>query len=229
MTPKRILLVEDEPGLVVALRHRLESEGYSVESAGDGPSGAALALSGHFDLIILDVMLPGKDGFEVCVELRSRGVQTPVIMLTARGHVTDRVVGLKLGADDYVVKPFEMMELLARVQAQLRRAGVARAPVLGKYRFGAVEVDFDTGQVTRAGHPLDLSARELLMLQHLIQHRGTVVTRDELLNQVWGYDEMPTTRTVDVHVAWLRQKIEPEPHRPRFVITVHGVGYKFVG
>ena len=225
---KRILLIEDEPGLVLTLTDRLAREGYGVESSTDGESGLERAAGEAFDLVILDVMLPRLGGFDVLKELRRRNVETPVIMLTARGQVVDRVVGLKLGADDYVTKPFEMVELLARVEAKLRRAPVTPHPSEG-YQFGGVRVDFRRAEVTREGQPLELSAREFQLLKYFIEHRGATLTREELLNEVWGYNAMPSTRTVDVHVAWLRQKIEPNPRHPQFVITVHGMGYKFAG
>ncbi len=232
---RRILLVEDEPSLVLTLSDRLVSEGYEVETAGDGEEGLSKALEGSFDLILLDVMLPGIDGFEVCRELRARSVQIPIVMLTARGQVVDRVVGLKLGADDYVTKPFEMIELLARMEALFRRA---RAPVTlaagagaaaGTHVFGDVRVDFRSGEVFRGGAPVALSAMELKLLTYFIQNRGALVTRDELLDKVWGYDAMPTTRTVDVHVAALRQKLEENPSRPQHILTVHRRGYRFAG
>ncbi|HJR61768.1 MAG TPA: response regulator transcription factor [Vicinamibacterales bacterium] len=225
---KRILLVEDEPGLVLTLRDRLTREGYAVDTANDGPSGLERAAGEAFDLVLLDVMLPRLGGFDVLKDLRKRNVETPVIMLTARGQVVDKVVGLKLGADDYVTKPFEMVELLARIEAKLRRAPVTPHPTEG-YQFGAVRVDFRRAEVTRDGAPLELSAREFQLLKYFIEHRGATLTREELLNEVWGYNAMPSTRTVDVHVAWLRQKIEPNPRHPQFVLTVHGMGYKFAG
>ena len=225
---KRILLVEDEPGLVLTLTDRLAREGYAVESSTDGESGLERAAGEAFDLVLLDVMLPRLGGFDVLKELRRRNVETPVIMLTARGQVVDRVVGLKLGADDYVTKPFEMVELLARVEAKLRRAPVTPHPSEG-YQFGSVRVDFRRAEVVRDGQTLELSAREFQLLKYFIEHRGATLTREELLNEVWGYNAMPSTRTVDVHVAWLRQKIEPNPRHPQFVITVHGMGYKFAG
>ena len=225
---KRILLVEDEPGLVLTLTDRLTREGYAVESSTDGESGLERAAKEAFDLVLLDVMLPRLGGFDVLKELRRRNVETPVIMLTARGQVVDRVVGLKLGADDYVTKPFEMVELLARIEAKLRRAPQTPHPAEG-YQFGVVRVDFRRAEVTREGQPLELSAREFQLLKYFIEHRGATLTREELLNEVWGYNAMPSTRTVDVHVAWLRQKIEPNPRHPQFVITVHGMGYKFAG
>jgi two-component system alkaline phosphatase synthesis response regulator PhoP len=225
----RILLVEDEPSLVLTLTDRLVSEGYRVETAGDGNVALALAEEIPFDLLVLDVMLPGKNGFDVCRDLRQRGVSVPVLMLTARTQVVDRVVGLKLGADDYLTKPFEMIELLARVEALLRRARTPIAPATGTYAFGPIVVDFRRAEVTRDGMPLSLSALELKLLRHLIENRGLVVSRDELLDRVWGYGASAHTRTVDVHVASLRQKIEAQPSRPQYIITVHRLGYKFVG
>jgi two-component system alkaline phosphatase synthesis response regulator PhoP len=183
--------------------------------------------------ILLDVMLPGGNGMEVCRTLRQRGIQTPILMLTARGQVVDRVVGLKLGADDYLVKPFEMAELLARIEALLRRSatttGAATAITGDAFRFGDVTIDFRRAEVTKGGAPIELSAREFKLLRYFIEHRGAALSRDELLNEVWGYNAMPSTRTVDVHVAWLRQKIEDNARHPQFILTVHGLGYKFVG
>ena len=225
---KRLLLVEDEPGLVLTLTDRLTREGYAVDSSADGESGLERASSEGFDLILLDVMLPRLGGFDVLRELRKRNIETPVIMLTARGQVVDKVVGLKLGADDYVTKPFEMVELLARIEAKLRRAPSVPHPAEG-HQFGEVRIDFRRAEVTKSGVPLDLSAREFQLLRYFIEHRGATLTREELLNEVWGYNSMPSTRTVDVHVAWLRQKIEPNPRHPQFILTVHGMGYKFAG
>ena len=226
---KRVLLVEDEPGLVITLTDRLRSEGYTVVSATDGPSGLATATSQKFDVILLDVMLPGASGFDVCRGLRQRGVQTPIIILTARGQIIDKVLGLRIGADDYLTKPFDMLELVARIEVQTRRAVAGTGTNAVEYRFGEVTVNFRKAEVVRAGQPLDLSAREFLLLKYFIEHREATLTRDELLNEVWGYRSMPSTRTVDVHVAWLRQKIEPNPRHPQYVLTVHGLGYKFVG
>ena len=229
----RLLLVEDEPGLVMTLTDRLIAEGHDVETATDAPSGLELASTGSFDAILLDVMLPGGNGMDICRTLRQRGLQTPILMLTAKGQVVDRVVGLKLGADDYLVKPFEMAELLARVEALLRRAASAATPASAPagetYRFGDVNVDFRKAEVTKGGQPLELSAREFKLLRYFVEHRGAALTRDELLNEVWGYNAMPSTRTVDVHVAWLRQKLEDNARHPQFILTVHGLGYKFVG
>jgi two-component system alkaline phosphatase synthesis response regulator PhoP len=225
---KRILLVEDEPGLVLTLRDRLTRDGYAVETSSDGESGLERAAGETFDLVLLDVMLPRVNGLDVLRELRKRRIDTPVIMLTAKGQVLDKVAGLKLGADDYLTKPFEMVELLARIEAKLRRATAAVHPADG-YQFGDVRVDFRRAEATRNGAPVDLSAREFQLLKYFIEHRGATVTRDALLNDVWGYNAMPSTRTVDVHVAWLRQKIEPNPRHPQYIVTVHGMGYKFAG
>ena len=225
----RVLLVEDEPGLVLTLTDRLAKEGYAVAAAVDGEEGLKQATTESFDLVILDVMLPGKSGFDVCRDLRQKGFQKPILMLTARGQVTDKVVGLKLGADDYLTKPFDMMELLARIEALLRRSPTGEVAPLGAYRFGNVEVDFRRAEVSRDGTPVELSALELKLLRYFIQHRGATVSRDELLNEVWGYDSMPHSRTVDVHVSWLRQKIETNPSHPEFIVTIHRLGYKFVG
>jgi two-component system alkaline phosphatase synthesis response regulator PhoP len=226
--PSRVLLVEDEPGLVMTLTDRLVAEGYDVESATDGERGLARATAEPFDLIVLDGMLPGRDGFDVCRTVRQRGVQTPILMLTARGQVVDKVVGLKLGADDYLVKPFEMAELLARLEALLRRAP-RQINASETYQFGDIHVDFRKAEVTRAGAPVELSAREFKLLCYFIEHHGATLSRDELLNEVWGYNAMPSTRTVDVHIAWLRQKLESHPRRPRYIHTIHGLGYKFTG
>lgn len=224
---RRVLIVEDEPGLVLTLTDRLKSEGYEVGSAADGPAGLERATREPWDVILLDVMLPGASGFDVCRDLRQRGITTPVIMLTARGQVVDKVLGLKLGADDYLTKPFDMLELTARIEVQLRRA--AGPGGQSTARFGNVIVDFRKATVTRDGEVIDLSAREFLLLKYFLEHREAALTRDELLNEVWGYHSTPTTRTVDVHVAWLRQKIEPNPRHPQYILTVHGLGYKFVG
>jgi two-component system alkaline phosphatase synthesis response regulator PhoP len=227
---KRILLVEDEPGLVMTLTDRLTSEGFAVETARDGDTGLARGSSEEFDLMILDIMLPRRNGLDLCRDLRQRGISTPILMLTARGQVVDNVVGLKLGADDYVTKPFEMMELLARIEALMRRASSSSVSLpADSYQFGPIRVDFRAAEVTRDGKAVDLSAREFQLLRYLIEHRGSTLSRNQLLNEVWGYHAMPSTRTVDVHVAWLRQKIESNPRKPQLILTIHGLGYKFVG
>jgi two-component system alkaline phosphatase synthesis response regulator PhoP len=213
----------------LTLSDRLISEGYAVDAAGDGEAGLARAASGGYDLIVLDVMLPRMSGFDVCREVRQRGVTTPILMLTARGQVVDKVVGLKLGADDYLTKPFETIELMARLEALLRRRSSSPQAGGDAYRFGGIVVDFRRMEVTREGQPIDLSAREFKLLRHFIAHRGSTLSRDALLTDVWGYDEMPMTRTVDVHVAGLRQKIEANPKSPEYILTIHGLGYKFAG
>jgi len=226
---KKILIVEDEPGLVLTLSDRLRVEGYEVETAEDGEAGFQRALDGSYDLIILDIMLPSKSGLDVCRDLRQHNNTTPILMLTARGEVVDRVVGLKLGADDYLVKPFEMLELLARIEALLRRTPGEVAVGSDSYQFEDVRIDFRRAEVTRGGAVVELSAREYHLLQYLINHRDTVISREELLEQVWGYQATPLTRTVDVHIAWLRQKLETNPRHPLYILTVHGLGYKFIG
>lgn len=225
----KILLIEDEEGLIITLTDRLVSEGFAVTSATDGKTGLELAISEAFDLILLDVMLPKKNGYDVCRDLRQKGINTPILMLTAKGETIDKVLGLKLGADDYLTKPFEVMELLARIEALLRRS-----PQPGNghsseaFHFGTVVIDFKRAEVTKSDTTVDLSAMEFKLLQFLIENRGLVHSRDHLLDAVWGYDAMPTTRTVDVHIAWLRQKLEENPRHPHFIQTVHGLGYKFV-
>lgn len=225
----KILLVEDEQGLILTLTDRLQSEGFEIKTASDGESGLSLALNETFNLIILDVMLPKKNGFDVCRDLRQKNVETPILMLTAKGETFDKVLGLKLGADDYLTKPFEVMELLARIEALLRRSANTHQNLVGTFKFGAVAVDFRRAEVLRENKSVELSALEFKLLQYLIEHRGEVLKRDELLDEVWGYDAMPSTRTVDVHVAWLRQKLEENPKYPQFIQTIHGLGYKFTG
>lgn len=223
----RILLVEDEPGLVMTLTDLLGAEGYDVESATDGPAGLSKALKGKFDLIVLDVMLPGKSGLEVCRELRQQGNDVAVLMLTAKTQLYDRVVGLKLGADDYLTKPFEPPELLARIEALLRRIKHDKLSPVTRFQFGNVDVDFERSEVHKDGVELNLAAKELELLRYLIDRRGNVVSRDELLEAVWEYQPGVSSRTIDVHVAWLRQKLEDNPQTPRHIHTVRGVGYRF--
>lgn len=223
----KVLLVEDEEGLIITLTDRLQSEGFEVKCATDGELGLSYALSDSFDLIILDVMLPKKNGLDVCRDLRQKNITTPIWMLTAKGETIDKVLGLKLGADDYLTKPFEMMELFARIEALLRRSPNTNQNSTEKFRFGAVSVDFRRAKVERENESIELSALEFKLLQYLIEHRGEVLKRDELLDEVWGYDAMHFTRTVDVHIAWLRQKLEENPRYPQFIQTVHGLGYKF--
>jgi two-component system alkaline phosphatase synthesis response regulator PhoP len=221
------LLVEDEPGLVMTLTDLLSAEGYDVDSATDGPSGLAKALNGHYDLLILDVMLPGKNGFEVCRELRQQGKDAAILMLTAKSQVVDRVVGLKLGADDYLTKPFDPSELMARVEALLRRVRKENLAPVVHFQFGNVEIDFEKGDVRKNGKPVNLAGKELQLLRYLIDRRGKVVSREELLESVWEYQAGVSSRTVDVHIAWLRQKLEDYPQNPRHIQTMRGVGYRF--
>lgn len=223
----RILLVEDEPGLVLTLSDLLAAEGYEVESAVDGPSGLSRAMSDGFDLIVLDIMLPGKNGLEVCRELRQAGKDVAIIMLTAKSQLVDRVVGLKLGADDYLTKPFEPPELLARVEALLRRVKKDNLIRSARFHFGTVDVDFLKGEVRKNGRTISLAGKELELLHYLVDHRGRVVSRDELMESVWEYQAGVSSRTIDVHVAWLRQKLEDTPQNPVHIHTVRGVGYRF--
>ncbi len=223
----RILLIEDEPGLVLTLSDLLSAEGYEIESAMDGPSGQARAEKEIFDLIVLDVMLPGKSGFDVCRELRQQGRDVAILMLTAKTQLVDRVVGLKLGADDYLVKPFQPQELLARIEALLRRVRRNDLRRVLRFQFGNVDADFENGIVRKHGTALSLAGKELRLLRYLIEHRGSVVSRDELLENVWEYQSGVTSRTIDVHVAWLRQKLEDIPQSPAHIHTVRGIGYRF--
>jgi len=221
-----ILLVEDEEALRMTLGDRLRSEGYAVEYAFDGDEGLSKATRLPFDLIILDVMLPRKSGFDVCRDIRQAGLITPVLMLTARGQTLDKVLGLKLGADDYLTKPFEMIELTARIEALLRRAPPRAADHQQVYHVGPLQVDVRGTTVTREGKPVRLSAREFQLLRYLVEHQGATLSRDMILKDVWGYSEDTFTRTVDVHVASLRQKLEKDPKQPELILTIQGLGYK---
>jgi DNA-binding response OmpR family regulator len=224
----KILIVEDEPNMVAGLRDNFEFEGYQVLTAPDGVAGLERALSESPDIVILDVMMPRMSGLDVCKQLKARKPSMPIIMLTARGQEVDKVVGLELGADDYVTKPFSIRELLARVKAVLRRAGTI--PKQGdRFAFGEVEVNLRNCQVSRKGKALEFSSKEFELLKYFLNHPGETLSRDRLLEDVWGYDRFPTTRTVDAHIVRLRQKVEPKPEDPRFILTVHGTGYKFVG
>jgi two-component system alkaline phosphatase synthesis response regulator PhoP len=225
---KRILVIEDEPQMLLGLRDNLELEGYEVQTAADGEEGLAKAAAFSPDLVILDVMLPRKNGFDVCRELRARSNSTPVVMLTARSAESDKVLGLELGADDYVTKPFSITELLARVRAVLRRTASQKPPT-DSVRIGEIDVDFKLHQARRGRARIEFTAREFELLRYFVQHTGQVVTREQILNEVWGYEEFPTTRTIDNFVAKLRQKIERSPHAPEHILTIHGSGYKFVG
>src|SRR5437763_7292483 len=226
----KILLIEDDPGITMALTDLLIAEDYRVETDADGLTGLARAREGNFDVIILDVMLPGKNGFDVCRDLRQRSITTPILMLTARGQVIDKVLGLKLGADDYLTKPFEPLELLARLEALLRRrqTSLSSEKLADTFRFGSVHVDFRSTEVQCKGEPVDLSAREFQLLRYFIEQRGATLTREQLLREVWGYEAGILTRTVDVHVSLLRQKLEDDAKNPRHFLTMRGHGYKFV-
>jgi DNA-binding response OmpR family regulator len=215
---RRILFIEDELAFAVGVVDRLEAEGYSVELVRHGTEGFERARGGGFDLIVLDGMLPGMSGFDVCRDLRKQSIQTPILMLTARGELTDRVVGLKLGADDYLVKPFAVAELLARIEALLRRTAPAPA--------GDIQIDVDRGEARCQGKLLSLSRAEFRLLGYLLEHRGRVISREELLEKVWSMQGDTLSRTIDVHVASLRKKIEPDARYPRYLITVKGFGYK---
>ena len=223
----RILIIEDEPAMVAGLRDNFEYQGYDVISADDGVSGLERVFADDPDLVVLDVMMPRMSGLEVCKQVKARRPSVPIIMLTARGQEIDKVVGLELGADDYVTKPFSIRELMARVKAVLRRVSLqATAPAV--YRFGDVEVNIRANEVRRAGKPVELSTKEFALLAYFIAHPAETLSRDRLLDAVWGYENYPNTRTVDTHIVHLRQKLEPNPEEPRFVVTVHGSGYKFV-
>jgi two-component system, OmpR family, alkaline phosphatase synthesis response regulator PhoP len=228
-TGKRILIVEDADDLATVLRDRFRREGHSVEMLRDGESALSAAQQASYDLVLLDVMLPGMSGFEVCRELRNRSHATPILMLTARSETVDKIVGLRLGADDYVTKPFDMGELVARVEALLRRTSHSSSVSDGRFTFGDIEVDLPGAEVRRAGVRLDLTAREFQLLRHLVENQGVVQSRGVLLKAVWNYDAGLSTRTLDVHIAWLRQKLEAEPSRPKHIVTVRGLGYKFTG
>jgi two-component system, OmpR family, alkaline phosphatase synthesis response regulator PhoP len=225
----KILIVEDEAALVVALKDRLRNEGYEVSAAKDGLSGFERATSEQFDLIILDLMLPGQSGLTVCQKLRQFGSNTPILMLTARRQTMDKVVGLRTGADDYLTKPFQMAELLARVDSLLRRAAQTTGTTGTHHQFGSVHIDMRRAEVLREGQPVPLSAKEFQLLRYFVEHRGATLSREELLREVWGYGVVPSTRTVDVHVAGLRQKLESDPKNPQWILTAVRLGYKFAG
>jgi two-component system alkaline phosphatase synthesis response regulator PhoP len=222
---EKILVVEDDEVIRMALADRLQSEGYKVDFANDGEDGLRKATQERFDLVLLDIMLPRKNGFDVCRDIRMAGVVVPILMLTARGQTIDKVLGLKIGADDYLTKPFDAMELLARIEALLRRARSASTG--GLHEFGVLRVDLRGTSVKRDGKIVPLSAREFQLLRYFVEHRGVTLSRDLLLKEVWSYSTEAFTRTVDVHVASLRQKIEENPKRPALIQTVPGFGYKF--
>ena len=223
-----ILIIEDEPNMIAGLRDNFEYEGYKVLSAGNGVEGLERALTDSPDLVLLDVMMPRMSGLEVCKQLKAKRPDVPIIMLTARGQELDKVVGLELGADDYVTKPFSIRELLARVKAVLRRSQ-AVAKQISACAFGDVEVDLRRCRVMRRGLAVELSSTEFELLKYFIAHPGEVIARERLLKDVWGYGAAPSTRTVDTHIVHLRQKLESDPEQPQFFLTVHGIGYRFVG
>ena len=225
----RILVVEDEPGIAFGLEDDLKIEGYEVEVAGDGITALRRARESVFDLIVLDVMLPGKDGFDVCRELRRGGSRTPILMLTARTHEAEKVLGLELGADDYMTKPFGARELRARIKALLRRAGGDGQDQPNTYVFGDVEVDFRRGEMRRGGQAVELTPIEFKLLGVFVRARGRVFSRDQLMDAAWGPGTFASARVVDNHIANLRKKIEPDPAEPRFLHSVRGLGYRFDG
>jgi|SRR5512146_1741210 DNA-binding response OmpR family regulator len=224
----KILIIEDEPSMVAGLRDNFEFEGYEVAAAYDGAEGLERALKEQPDLILLDVMMPKMSGLDVCKQLKIKRPGIPIIMLTARGQEVDKVVGLELGADDYVTKPFSIRELIARTKAVLRRVSKFNGSA-DRFGFSDVAVDMKACRVTRRGKPVEVSAKEFDLLKYFISHSGETLSRERLLTDVWGYEHFPTTRTVDAHIVRLRQKLEPNPEQPHFFLTVHGVGYKFVG
>ncbi len=228
MAAAKILIVEDEPNMVAGLRDNFEFEGFEVLTALDGVQGLERALKESPDLVVLDVMMPRMSGLDVCKQLKAKRPSIPIIMLTARGQEVDKVVGLELGADDYVTKPFSIRELLARVKAVLRRSQTLPRDQ-DRYTFGDVEVNLRSYRVLRGGNAVEFSSKEFELLKHFLCHSGETLSRDRLLEEVWGYDKFPTTRTVDAHIVRLRQKLEPVPDQPQFFLTVHGVGYRFVG
>jgi len=224
----KIMIVEDQADLANGLEINFRKEGYAVVKTGTGEQALKLALQELPDLIILDIMLPGISGLDVCRELRSKSIEIPIIMLTAKSDEIDRVVGLELGADDYITKPFGLYELQARVRARLRKMPVAR-DTLKKYRFGNVELDFEKSSAKIKNKSIDLTQREFQMMRLLIRSRGEVISRERLLDEVWGYENYPTTRTVDTHIMKLRKKIEEDPANPRWIVSVYGGGYRFTG
>jgi DNA-binding response OmpR family regulator len=224
MSEPRILIIEDEPDLLRGLALNLKAEGYCVLTASRGDAGIEQALRDRPELVLLDIMLPGMNGLDVCRELRRKGFEAPIIMLTAKAEEVDRVVGLEIGADDYVTKPFGIRELLARIRARLRR----HVPAAVGLRIGSVEIDLDKHEATRGGERIELTGKEFDVLRLLAQNRGEIVTRDRLLDEVWGYETYPTTRTVDNHILRLRQKLEEDPSNPRYILSIYGEGYKLV-
>ena len=224
----RVLIVEDDPAILRGIADNMKFEGYEVFTAPDGEAGSRLQRAHKPELIILDLMMPRLGGLELCRRLRGEGVQTPILMLTAKSEEADRIAGLDMGADDYVTKPFSVKELMARVRALLRRVKPEQN-LPGELRFGDVEIDFLRYEAHRKGKPVEMARKEFAVLRFLASRAGEAVTRDELLNEVWGYDVFPVSRTVDNHLALLRSKLEADPAAPKYLLTVHGVGYRFAG
>jgi DNA-binding response OmpR family regulator len=222
-----ILIIEDESAIVLGLEDALEAAGFETLTARNGELGLKLALAEHMDLIILDIMLPDRSGWDICRDIRQAGMATPILFLTARSHTTDKVLGLRLGGDDYLTKPFKAVELVARIEALLRRVPIRSGH--GVHQFGSIHVDVRRAEVTRDGKPVYLSAREFQLLRYLIERSGASIPREELLSAVWGYASSTLTRTIDMHVSSLREKLEENPKRPELIVTVAGVGYKFMG
>ena len=225
----KILIVEDEEALLKGLELNLAREGYQILTAATGEEGMRIALRENPHLVLLDIMLPGINGLDVCRELRHKGFDAPIIMLTAKSEEVDRVVGLEIGADDYVTKPFSRRELLARIRVRLRRQPARASEHLARYRFNEIEIDFEKCAAMKNGQPLELTAKEFDILRLMIRHRGEVISRDRMLNEIWGYDAYPATRTVDTHIVKLRQKLEDDPAEPKHILSIYGEGYKFVG
>lgn len=226
---EKILIIEDERELINGLRLNLEFEGYEVISAEDGEEGLERALKDAPDLILLDIMLPKKDGLDVCREIRRQNLTTPIIMLTAKGEEVDKVVGLEIGADDYITKPFSLKELLARIKAQLRRGKRETRSVPSIYQFNDIEIDFIHFKIRRDGKEFDLTSLEVEILKHFVAHRGEVVSRDDLLDKIWGHEKYPSTRTIDNHILKLRKKLERDPAKTKVIFSVYGEGYRFMG
>ncbi len=224
---KKILIIEDDPAISLGLQDSLIEEHYEVISEDDGERGFNKAMKENYDLILLDIMLPSKNGIDICRDLRNNGVNSAIIMLTSKKEEMDKVLGLEIGADDYVTKPFSIRELLARIKALLRRNSVVIKDI-EEYSFGNIFVDFKKQEATKNNDPLQLSSTEYKILKYLIQHEGEVITRDNVLDDVWGYDSVPTTRTVDNYILSIRKQIEDDPSNPVHIITIHKAGYKFV-
>jgi DNA-binding response OmpR family regulator len=226
---KRILIIEDEQDLIKGLKLNLSDEWYDVDSAINGVEGIRKAIEGKPDLIILDIMLPEMDGFEVCRNLRKKNIEIPIIMLTAKGEEIDKILGLEMGADDYITKPFSIRELLARIKARLRHSEREGNAIPRQYSFNDVEIDFTQYTVKHKGKELELTSLEMEILKYFVVHRGEVISRNDLLDKIWGYSSYPTTRTIDNHILKLRKKIEEDPSHPKYILSVYGGGYRFIG